>query len=111
MPWSRGDDLNHLPPSLTPILQLDGDAPNDDDLDHDYDDPDRNLDDDAPDNDDDEDTVFNAVICQHTIEECSNELYFNLNYMMSSLKMIISFKRLQNLHQLQTLKEMSKTFS
>ena len=45
----------------------------------DDDDPNCNLDGDAPDYDD-KDTVFNAVICQHTIEECSNEMCFNLNY-------------------------------
>ena len=61
-----GDDVNHLPPSPTPITQLVGDAPDDDNLDHDNDAPDRNHDDDATD-DDDEDTVFNSVICQHTV--------------------------------------------
>ena len=45
-----GDDINHIPPSSTPIPQLDSDAPGDDNLDHDND-PNRNLDHDAPDDD------------------------------------------------------------
>ena len=79
-----GDDVNHIPPSPTSIPQLDGDAPDDDNHDHDNDaaddnNPKRNLDDDAPDNND-EDTVFNSVNCQHTIEECNNEMCFSFNY-------------------------------
>ena len=30
--------------------------------------------------DDDEDTVFNAISCQHIIEECSNEMCYSLNH-------------------------------
>lgn len=99
-----GDDVNHLPPSPTPIPQLDGDAP-DDTIPNPN--PDLDLNDDAPDNNDD-DTVFNAINYQYTIEECSNEMCYNLNYYDESKKKHIKDLKL---HQLQKFEEMSKTLS
>ena len=71
-----GDDVNY-PSSQTPIPQLDGDAPDDDDSGLDLNDdapddnnPNRNLDDVAPDGDD-KNNVFNIINCQHIIEEFS----------------------------------------
>ena len=57
--------------------------------------------------DDDEDTVFNSVICKHTILEYSNDMCFSLYYgfiLESDNKHLND----QNLH-LQKLEEMSKT--
>ena len=76
-----GDAVNHFPPSPTPIPQLDGDAPEQDDPESDNPGPDLNRDPDLDtDLNADDDDVFNSINCKNANELCGNEMCDSLNY-------------------------------